>query len=132
MVPAWKQAMMRIDALYFSRNLGVGFGTPDAITLKHRSDGLLDRYKARFMIKGYTQTYGINYFETFSTVARMNSIKILFSVDVNLSWPLFQPDIKNAFLYGDLQEEVHMEQPPGYVAQEENKVRLKKDIYGLK
>ena len=63
----------------------------------------------------------------------MNSIKILFSVVVNLSWPLFQLDIKNAFLYRDLHEEVYMEQPPGYVAQGETKVcRLKKDIYRLK
>jgi len=52
----------------------------------------------------------------------MNSTKILFSVTVNLSWPLFQLDVKNDFLYGDLQEEVYMEQPLGYVAQGENKV----------
>jgi len=66
--------------------------------------------------KSYTQTYGINNFETFSLVVRMNSIWILFSIAVNLSWSLFQLDIKNAFLYGDLQEEVYMEQPSGYVA----------------
>ena len=63
----------------------------------------------------------------------MNFIRILLYVDVNLSWPLFQLDVKNAFLYGDLQVEMYMEQPPGYVAQGENKVcRLKKTIYGLK
>jgi len=59
----------------------------------------------------------------------MNSIRILFSIAVNLSWSLFQLDVKNAFLYGDLQEEVYMKQPP----QGETKVcRLKKTIYGLK
>ena len=90
-------------------------------------------YKARLVAKGYTKTYGIDYFETFSTVARMNSIRILFSIVVNLSWPLFQLDVKNTFLYGDLQEEVYMEQPLGYVAQGVTKVcRLKKAIYGLK
>jgi len=63
----------------------------------------------------------------------MNFIRILFSIVVNLSWPLFQLDVKKAFLYWDLQEEVYMEQPPGYVAQGETKVcRLKKTIYGLK
>ena len=74
------------------------------------------------MAKNYTQTYDIDYFETFSPFARMNSIRILFSIAVNLSWPLFQLDVKNAFLYGDLQEEVYMEQPPGYIAQGETKV----------
>ena len=103
------------------------------ITLKYHPDGSVDRYKARLMAKGYTQTYGIDYFETFSPVARMNSIRILFSIVVNLSWPLFQPDVKNAFLYEDLQEEVYMKQSPSYVAQEESKVScLKKTIYGLK
>jgi len=83
--------------------------------------------------KGYTQTYSIDYFETFSPVARMNSIRIMFSIVVNLSWSLFQLDVKNAFLYGELQEEVYMEQPPSYVAQGETKVcRLKKTIYELK
>ena len=85
------------------------------------------------MTKGYTQTYGIDYFEMFSPVAQMNSIRIIFSVVVNLSWPLCQLDLKNAFLYGELEEEVYMEQPPGYVAQGENKIcRLKKAMHGLK
>ena len=62
----------------------------------------------------------------------MNSIKILISVDINLSWPLFQLDVKNAFLYGDLHK-VYRKQPTGYVAKGEHKVcRLKKVIYGLK
>ena len=89
-------------------------------------------YNAELVTKGYTQTYGIDYFETFSPAARMNSIRIPFSIVVNLSWPLFQLDVKNAFLYGDLQEEVYMEQPPSYVSQRETKVcHLKKAIYGL-
>jgi len=96
-------------------------------TLKYRPDGYVDKYKVRLVTKGYTQTYGIDYFETFSPVIRMNSIRIMFSIVVNLSRLLFQLDVKNAFLYGDFQEEIYMEQPPGYVAQGENKVcRLKK------
>jgi len=95
--------------------------------LKYQLDGSVDRYKANLVAKGYTQTYGIDYFETFLPVARMNSIKILFSIALNLLWSLFQLDVKNAFLYGDLQEEVYMEQPLGYVAQGKTKVyRLKK------
>jgi len=101
-------------------------------TLKYRPNDSVDRYEARLVAEEYTQTYSIDYFETFSQVGRMNSIRILFSFAVNLSWPLFQLDVKNAFLYEDLQEEVYIEQPPGYVAQGETKVcRLKKTIYGL-
>ena len=93
----------------------------------------MNRYKTRLVAKGYTQTYDIDYFETCSPAARMNSIRTLFSIVVNLPWLLFQLDVKNAFLYGDLQEKLYMEQPPGYVAQEETKVcHLKKSIYGLK
>ena len=69
---------------------------------------------------------------TFSPVARLNSIRILFSIAVNLSWPLFQLDIKNPFLYGDLKK-VYMEQSLMYVAQGKNKAcRLRKAIYRLK
>jgi len=93
----------------------------------------MDRHKARLVAKGYTQTYDIDYFETFSPAARINSIRILFSIAVNLSWPLFQLNVKNAFLYGNLQEEVYMEQPSGYIAQGRIKVcHLKNAIYGLK
>jgi len=90
-------------------------------TLKYRPDGSVDRYKARLVSKGYTQTSDIDYFEVFLPVARMNSIRILFSIVVNLSWPLFQLDVKNAFLYRDLKTEMYMEQPPDYVAQGETK-----------
>ena len=75
----------------------------------------------------------MDYNETLSPVARLNSIWILFSVVINMGWPLFQLDVKNVFLYRDLKDEVYMEQPPGYVAQEENTVcRLRKAIYRLK
>ena len=79
------------------------------------------------------QTYDVNYFETFSPVAHLNSIQILFSVAVNMEWPFFQLDVKNIFLYGDLKEKVCMEQPHGHVAQRKNNVcRLRKTIFGLK
>ena len=78
--------------------------------------------------------YGVNYAETFSHVAKISSVRILISLAANLGWPLFQLDVKNAFLNGDLKEEVYMEQPPGFVAQgEPGKVcRLHKAIYSLK
>ena len=77
--------------------------------------------------------YDINYFETFLPVARMNSIMIIFSVAVNLPWLMCQLDVKNAFLYGDLQEnlqeKVNMEQPLGYVAQGEIKSVVSEKLY---
>ena len=60
------------------------------------------------MAKGFTQTYGLDYTETFSPVAKLNSIRIIISLVANLDWPLHQLDVKNAFLHGDLTETVYM------------------------
>jgi Reverse transcriptase (RNA-dependent DNA polymerase) len=66
--------------------------------IKYHSDGTIERYKARLVAKGYTQTYGIDYYETFAPVTKMNTIKILLSIAVNNGWNLYQMDVKNVFL----------------------------------
>ena len=89
--------------------------------IKTRSDGFIERYKARLVAKGFTQEYGIDYEETFAPVAHISFVRALLAVATTNKWNLFQMDAKNAFLNGDLSEEIYM-QPPIGLSVQPNKV----------
>ena len=141
--PDWKPAVMEeINALNKNKtweivDLPVGkktVGCKWVFTVKCRADGSIDRHKARLVAKGFTQTYGLDYQETFAPVAKVNSIRILLSMAAIFNWPLHQLDVKNAFLNGNLEEEVFMDPPPGFESEFGYKkvCRLVKSLYGLK
>ena len=103
-------------------------------TIKYLPNGKIDRRKTRLVARGFTQTYGEDYIDTFAPVAKLHTIRIVLSVATNLGWELWQMDVKNAFLQGELEDEVYMLPPPGLegMVKPGNVHRLKKAIYGLK
>lgn len=101
---------------------------------KHDAAGNIDRYKARLVIKGYSQRKGVDYDETYTPVVRHSSLRYLFALAAKHNLYVDQMDAVTAFLQGDLEEEIYMEQPPCFEQPGEGpKVcRLNKALYGLK
>ncbi|RVW83133.1 F-actin-capping protein subunit alpha [Vitis vinifera] len=146
--PKWKEAINEeIKALWKNNtwevaNLPKGKNTVGCkwvFTIKYKSDDTIERYKSRLVAKEYTQSYGIDYQETFAPVAKINFVLVLLSVAVNNDWPLQQLNVKNAFLHGNLEEEVFMDASLGTDVEEMKMIKLKfakefeiKDLGSLK
>ena len=134
----WRSAMEEEIKLLSERKVwDLGNLLPGCTPVKGRwvyavkSDG---RKKARFVAKGFTQIYGIDFEVTFSPVTRFETVQLLLSISVLEDWDIEVLDVKMAFLFGELDEEIYMEQPEGFVqkGQEKKVCCLHMAIYGLK
>ncbi|KAL8097015.1 hypothetical protein AgCh_030193 [Apium graveolens] len=139
--PLWQNAMVEeLTALHQTHTWDLVPLPPGKHTIgcrwvykiKTKADGSVERYKARLVARGYSQEYGLDYEETFAPVATMTTVRTLIAVSFIRKWKIFQMDVKNAFLYGDLHEEVYMTPPPGLPHQPGYVCRLRKSIYGLR
>jgi hypothetical protein len=101
---------------------------------KYNSDGSLAHYKARWVLRGFTQQAGIDYGETFSPVVKPATIRVMLSLITSQKWPIHQLDVKNLFLHGQIAETAYCAQPSGFVdpTHPSHVCLLKKSLYGLK
>ena len=102
--------------------------------IKYVADGSIEKYKARFVAKGYTEKKGIDYEETFAPVARYTSIRSVISLAAQMGWEIHQMDVETTFLSSVIEEEVYIEQPESFETREKRThvCSLKKSLYGLK
>ena len=101
---------------------------------KLKADGSLERYKARWVLRGFTQRPGVDFDETFSHVVKPATVRTILSLALSRRWPIHQLDVKNAFLHGTLSEAVYCAQSVGFedTAHPDYVCRLNRSLYGLK
>jgi hypothetical protein len=102
--------------------------------IKHVADGSIEKFKVRFVARGFSQKEGVDYEETFSPVTRYASIQVVISIASVMRWRIHQMDVKTTFLNGIIEEEVYIEKPQGFEVhgRESHVCRLKKSLYRLK
>ena len=141
--PLWQQAMDREmktlkDAGTWEtvprptgRNI---VGSKWVFRIKRKADGTIDKYKARLVARGFTQIYGTDYFETYSPVAKLSSLRTILALAVHEDWDIDCFDFDGAYLNGELgkDEDIYMKNPPSYNEDNDTVKHLKKSLYGLK
>ncbi|GAA0148379.1 transmembrane signal receptor [Lithospermum erythrorhizon] len=140
--PGWCEAMAKeIDALEANGTWVMAplppnkkaLGCKWVYKIKYNAYGTIERLKARLVILGNYQVAGIDYHETFASVVKMVTVRTFLAVAASRNWALHQMDVHNAFLHGDLNDEVYMKVPPGfYVGQTGMMCKLQKSLYGLR
>jgi hypothetical protein len=139
----WQEAMMEEYASIMKNDVWEVVPRPEGkkvvgskwiYKVKHAADGSVDKYKARFVAKGFSQREGVDYEETFAPVARYSSIRAVISLAAEKGWRVHQMDVKTAFLNRVVEEEVYVEQPEGFEvdSRETHVCRLRRALYGLK
>ena len=88
-------------------------------------------YNERLVAKGFSQVQEIDYNETFSLVANMDSIRLVLAIATSKQWEVHHMDVKSDFIHGDIKEDIYMQQPKGFVTNSFLVCRLKKSLYGL-
>ncbi|CAA7059556.1 unnamed protein product [Microthlaspi erraticum] len=141
-IKEWCEAMKKeIEALEGNHTWDIvdlppgktAIGSKWVYKLKFNSDGSLERHKARLVAMGNRQQESVDFKETFASVAKLTTVRHLLAVAAAKDWEVHQMDVHNAFLHGDLEEEMYMKLPPGFQSSDPNKVcRLRKSLYGLK
>ncbi|KAH9745735.1 retrovirus-related pol polyprotein from transposon RE2 [Citrus sinensis] len=139
--PNWKAAMQaEYDALIKNKTWSLApmcldfkvVGCEWVFRTKYNTDGSISKHKARFITKGFHQTAGVDYSETYSPVIKSSTIRVILSLAVMQGWKVRQIDINNAFLNGDLTKDVYMTQPEGFIVEECYVCKFNKAFYGLK